>query len=129
MKHRRRLNPYCLFLFFLAWFGVFSCTSKPFLQHRAERFYHQGQVLLSQGRTDDAYGKFDQSFRFSEKAGDRAGMAHNLNEKAIIHTARGQYDTAREALTRAVAIYKELGMTPEVSKALNNLALWVKPSC
>jgi tetratricopeptide (TPR) repeat protein len=102
---------------------ILSCASNPFLQHQAERFYYQGQSLLSQGRTDEAYEKFDQSFKLSEKAGHRIGMAHNLNEKAIIYTAKSQYDNARKSLNDAMEIYKDLEMNPEVSKALNNLAL------
>ena len=123
MKYRVRSNPHWILLFFFVWILILSCTSKPFLQRQAERFYYQGQTLLSQGKTDEAYEKFDQSYELSEKAGDQTGMAHNLNEKAIIYTAKGQYDNARETLQEGIDIYKALGMNPEVSKALNNLAL------
>jgi len=123
MANRVRSRTYRIALFFTVWLSVFSCTSKPFQQRQAERFYYQGQTLLSQGKTDAAYEKFDQSYQLSEKADDRTGMAYNLNEKAIIYTAKGQYDSAREALQEAIEIYKALGLNPEVSKALNNLAL------
>ncbi len=50
-------------------------------------------------------------------------MAHNLNELAIIHTARTEYSMAREKLDEAKNIYKKLKMNTEVSKTLNNTAL------
>jgi tetratricopeptide (TPR) repeat protein len=123
MKNRIRSNPYGISLIFFFWILAISCTSRPFQQQQAQRLYFQGQSLLSQGKTDEAYEKFDQSYQLSEKSDDPTGMAHNLNEKAIIYTARGQYENARKALTQSIEIYKALGMNPEVSKALNNLAL------
>ena len=56
-------------------------------------------------------------------AGYMAGVAHNLNELAIIHTNRGEYEKARELLTEMIKIYKDLEMKPEVSKSLNNMAV------
>lgn len=49
-------------------------------------------------------------------------MAHNLNEIAIIHTSRGEYVKARDALSRAIKIYEAANMKPEVSESLNNIA-------
>ena len=57
----------------------------------------------------------------SEKTGFEAGVAHNLNELAIIHTTRGEFEKARSELSRALEIYRELDMQPEVSKTLNNM--------
>ena len=90
MASRVRSNMYRIALIFAVWLSIFSCTSKPFQQRQAERFYYQGQTLLSQSKTDAAYEKFDQSYQLSKKADDRTGIAHNLNEKAIIYTAKGQ---------------------------------------
>jgi len=67
--------------------------------------------------------KFEKSLSLAREAGFKAGMAHNLNEMAIIHTARGEYAEARELLAEAVEIYKEFNMEPEVSKSLNNVAV------
>jgi len=50
-------------------------------------------------------------------------VAHNLNELAIINTARGEYAKARELFNEALGIYKELNMEIEISKSLNNIAL------
>ena len=57
----------------------------------------------------------------AEKTGFEAGVAHNLNELAIIHTNRGEFDAARGELNRALGIYQSLDMKPEVSKTLNNI--------
>ena len=110
-------------LFCLSLTLLFSCLSGPVQKRHAERLYYEGQAHLSQGNTAEAVKKFEYSLQLAEKAGFRAGVAHNLNELAIIYTTRGEYKKARDALTATVPIYKELGMNPEVSKALNNIAL------
>jgi len=101
----------------------YACTAAPVLQRNAERLYHEGQTLLAGGNSQGAYEKFTASMGLAERAGYRAGIAHNLNEMAIIHTQRGEYAAARTALNRAVSIYTDLDLKPEVSKARNNLAL------
>ena len=111
----------------LSLFGVvllLSACAPRFMQvRRAELLYKEGQVLLSKGKQEEAMVRFEKSVALARNAGFKAGVAHNFNEMAIIHTARGAYGKARALLTEAVDIYKEAHMDPEVSKALNNIAL------
>ena len=67
--------------------------------------------------------KFQTSYSLSKEAGYLAGMAHNLNEMAMVHSARGEKKKARELLTEAFVIYSQEGMTVDVSRTLNNMAL------
>jgi tetratricopeptide (TPR) repeat protein len=100
-----------------------ACSSNFIHTRRAKILYQQGQDFLFQGEKDKAAIKFEESFIWAQKAEFKPGIAHNLNEMAIIHTSKGEFGTAIEKLLRAVEIYKELGMQPEVSKALSNLAI------
>ena len=67
--------------------------------------------------------KFATSYTLSKEAGYPAGMAHNLNEMAMIHSAEDEERQARELLTEAFVIYSQEGMIADVSKTLNNMAL------
>jgi len=66
---------------------------------------------------------FNKSIAMARGAGYMAGVAHNLNELAIIHTNRGEYEKAREMLIEMIQIYKDLDMKPEVSKSISNMAV------
>jgi tetratricopeptide (TPR) repeat protein len=109
--------------FFGAIFLVTSCMPRFIQIRRAELLYKEGQALLSEGKEEEAMLKFEKSLSLARNAGFKAGVAHNFNEMAIIHTSRGAYGKARALLTKAVDIYKEAHMQPEVSKSLNNIAL------
>ncbi len=109
-------------LIVLSVFLISSCSTRPYKMKRAERLYRQGQIFLSQGEQEKARAKFEESIALSEMIGFKAGVAHNMNEMAIIHTSRGEHIKAREILTDTMAIYKELNMKPEVSKTINNIA-------
>ncbi len=100
---------------------IFGCAGE-YARKRAEHYYLQGQALVTRGETERAIKKFEKSIYLSEKTGYAAGIAHNLNELAIIHTQTGQFDTARSELSRALDIYRSLDMRPEVSKTINNMA-------
>ncbi len=100
-----------------------SCGIHAYRLRRAKQLYHQGQLLEDQGKTEDAYKKFQASLSLARKAHYRPGIAHNLNELAIIKTSKGQYEEARRLLREALKIYKELDMKPQVSKVLNNVAI------
>ena len=101
---------------------ITSCALRSFQIRRAELLYKKGQILLSKGKGEEAILKFEKSISLAREVEFKPGVAHNLNEMAIIHTSRGEYATARELLTEAIGIYKELNMEPEVSKSLNNIA-------
>jgi tetratricopeptide (TPR) repeat protein len=116
---RKTMIPTFVFLFLI----TSSCSSNFIHTRRSKILYQQGQDFLFQGAKDKAAIKFEESFIWAQKAGFKPGIAHNLNEMAIIHTSKGEFGTARKKLLRAVEIYKELGMRPEVSKALSNLAV------
>ena len=103
-------------------FLITSC-GPLFAKKQAELLYKKGQVLLSRGKGEEAMLKFQKSLSLAKEAGFKPGVAHNLNEMAIIHTSRGEYVTSRELLTEAIEIYKEVNMEPEVSKSLNNITL------
>jgi tetratricopeptide (TPR) repeat protein len=90
---------------------------------RAERLYRQGQSYLSQGERNKAAEKFEESLELSRMIAFKPGIAHNLNEMAIIHTTHGEFAKAREILSESLEIYKELDMAPEVSKTLNNIVV------
>lgn len=108
----------CLVLaFFLS-----CCTTPTMKMRQAERFYYEGQFLLSKGKGDVAVRKFEKSMKLAREAGFQAGVANNLNELAIYYTARGEMEKARGYLQESYAIYKEEGLAPEVSKSLNNIA-------
>ena len=72
-----------------------------YARQRAETYYLHGQALVNRGETDRAIKKFEKSIYLSEKTGFEAGIAHNLNELAIIHTTRGEFEKARSELNRA----------------------------
>jgi len=100
----------------------FGCAG-DYARKRAEHYYHHGQALVNSGDTERAVKKFQKSMVLSEKTGFSAGIAHNLNELAIIHTNRGEFDKARTELNQALEIYRSLqGMDPEISKTMNNIA-------
>ncbi len=111
------------FFIFLLSISLTFCSPRPYQIRRAEILYRQGQSLSSKGEYDQALKKFQRSIELAKRAKFKQGIAHNLNEIAIILTARRQYSEARNKLVEALAIYKELKMNPEVSKALNNIAL------
>lgn len=118
----RTLNK-ILMIMILVSFVPTACSVRPYRMNRAERLYQQGQVYLSQGDRDAAMAKFEESLEISRMIDFKPGMAHNLNEMAIIRTTEGRFAEAREILTESLAIYKELDMAPEVSKTLNNIAV------
>ncbi|MCB2147616.1 MAG: tetratricopeptide repeat protein [Deltaproteobacteria bacterium] len=101
---------------------LLSACAGDYARKRAEYYYLQGQSLANQGQTERAIKKFEKSMDLSEKTGFVAGIAHNLNELAIIHTTAGEFDAARSELSRALDIYRSLDMKPEVSKTLNNIS-------
>lgn len=92
-----------------------------YARKRAEHYYLQGQALVNRGETERAVNKFEKSMDLSEKTGFTAGIAHNLNELAIIDSNRGNFDAARNKLDRALEIYRAEEMNTEVSKTLNNM--------
>ena len=100
-----------------------SCGIHAYRLRRAKQLYYQGQILEDQGKTEDAYKKFQASLSLARKENYRPGIAHNLNELAIIKTSKGEYESARRLLREALEIYKELDMKPQVSKVLNNIAI------
>ena len=110
-------------LIFLSIF-MMSCGAVRSVQvKRAKQHYEKGQYLVSKGELDKAVVNFEKSIKIARAAGFKEGVAHNLNELAIINTARGEYDKAREQFSEALKIYKDLDMAPEVSKTLNNMAI------
>ena len=102
---------------------VTSCSLRSARIKRAELLYRKGQILLSKGKSEEAERKFQESLSLAREAGFKPGVAHNMNEMAIIHTSKGNHLKARDLLTEAIEIYKEVNMEPEISKSLNNIAL------
>lgn len=116
-------NCRLIILFFVSLLLITSCSLRSIQIRRAELLYKKGQILLSKGKVEKAVLKFQESLTLAREAGFKPGVAHNLNEIAIVHTSGGEYATARKLLTEAVVIYREVNMEPEVSKSLNNIAL------
>ena len=85
---------------------LMTACAGDYARKRAEVYYLQGQSLVNRGDTERAIKKFEKSMALSEKTGFDAGIAHNLNELAIIHTNRGEFDKARAKLNEALKIYR-----------------------
>lgn len=100
-----------------------ACSVRSVQIKRAKQHYEKGQYLVSKGESDKAEVNFEKSIQIATEAGFKEGVAHNLNELAIINTAKGDYAKAREQLGEALEIYKALNMAPEVSKTLNNMTI------
>jgi tetratricopeptide (TPR) repeat protein len=110
-------------------FGLFAilvlmsgCSTESYRMKRAERLYREGQIYLAKGDQEKAMTKFQDSIEMAEMIGYKPGIAHNLNEMAIICTKQGEHGNARDLLVRALAIYRELAMSVEISKTMNNIA-------
>ena len=122
MPYRHFKRHQFTILLFLLTFVITSCSVRSVQIKRAEQRYKKGQYLASKGDVDKAIINFNKSIAMARGAGYMAGVAHNLNELAIIHTNRGEYEKARELIAEMIEIYKDLNMAPEVSKSLNNMA-------
>jgi tetratricopeptide (TPR) repeat protein len=120
--HSRTLSKILIVTILVAFLST-ACSVRPYRMKRAERLYRQGQSYLSQGERSKAAEKFEESLEISRMIAFRPGIAHNLNEMAIIHTTQGEFAKAREILSESLEIYKELDMAPEVSKTLNNIVV------
>ena len=120
--HSRTLSKIVIVTILVAFLGT-ACSVRPYRMKRAERLYRQGQSYLSQGERSKAADKFEESLEISRMIEFKPGIAHNLNEMAIIHTTHGEFAKAREILSESLEIYKELDMAPEVSKTLNNIVV------
>ena len=117
-------DKYKIVLFLLLSIFLIPCCSVRSVQiKRAEQRYEKGQYLVSKGEIDKAIVNFNKSISMARGAGYMAGVAHNLNELAIIHTNRREYEKAREMLCEMIRIYKDLNIKPEVSKSLSNMAV------
>lgn len=118
-RNRHKIGIFFLLLFFL----ITSCSVRDVQIKRAEHRYKKGQMLMAKGNEEKAIVNFNKSIKIARAAGYKEGVAHNLNELAIIHTSRGEYVEARELLTEMIKIYKDLNSGPEVSKTMNNMAM------
>jgi tetratricopeptide (TPR) repeat protein len=97
-------------LLFLSIFAITACTTRSVQIKRAENRYEKGQYYASKGEVDKAIVNFEKSMRMARAIDFREGVAHNLNELAIIYSSRREYSKARERLSEALEIYKELNM-------------------
>ncbi|RLB25542.1 MAG: hypothetical protein DRG71_03840 [Deltaproteobacteria bacterium] len=122
MKHKDYFAYPQLLLLLLA-MVLSACGAHEYRLRRAKLLYHQGQLLQTQGKIEEATKKFEASLALSRREGFRPGIAHNLNELAIIKVSKGEYVKARQLLEEALGIYKSLRMSAEVSKVMNNLAI------
>ncbi len=110
-------------LLLLSVFLITSCSVRSVQIKRAEQRYKKGQMLMAKGNEEKAIVNFNKSIKIARAAEYKEGVAHNLNELAIIHTSRGEYVEARELLTEMIKVYKDLNSEPEVSKTMNNMAM------
>jgi len=72
-----------------------------------------GEVLLSLGEKDEAFGCFNQALPLLQKAGDPSSEATVLSNLGAIYAALGDTRTARNFYERALALYRD--------KTVNNL--------
>jgi len=117
----RSKEVFC-FLAFVSLCCLIACTHSS-VAEKAEFYYKKGQSLASHGNQKEAVENFELSLNLSEQIDFQAGVAHNLNELAILQTDQGKCAVAREFLARALNIYRQLDMQPEISKTLYNIAL------
>jgi tetratricopeptide (TPR) repeat protein len=109
-------------LFLICLFLITSCSTRPYRMKRAERLYRQGQLYHQKGQLDKAIQKLEESLSLAEMIGFEAGVAHNLNEIALVHLTKRECSRSREMFSESLAIYEKLNMGPEISKTLNNIA-------
>ena len=112
-----------LFILIASLMLLAGCVSTAGKMRWAEQLYQNGQYLAAKGKDEAAVKKFEKSLKLSREIDFSPGVAHNLNELAIYHTANKEYEKARLLLKEAITIYREEGMASEVSKAMNNLAI------
>ncbi len=120
-KYRNRYKIGTLLL--LSVFLISSCAVRSVQIKKAKERYKKGQILASRGEVDKAIENFNKSIRIARASEYMVGVAHNLNELAIIYTSRGEYAKARGLLAEMITIYKDLKMETEVSKSMNNMAM------
>lgn len=119
MKYKTAL----FFVLILSASFLFSgCSMKKINNRKAMFLYQDGMKLSAQGNFDGALEKFNASIQISEKNGFAHGVAHNYNEIGNIYTYKKQFDIAREYFQKALKIYQDKNMRPEVSKSLDNIA-------
>jgi CHAT domain-containing protein/Tfp pilus assembly protein PilF len=66
---------------------------------------------------------YQKSLELSEAAGNKAIIAHALNNIGILHTWQGDYDLALEALRKSLALRQEIDDKPGIAAAMGNMAV------
>jgi len=76
------------------------------------------EVLVLQGRTDEADGVLEEGRTVAERASDAAGLAWAARLEALIVDRRGSHEEAADKLTAAIEIARALRMQPLEAHAL-----------
>ncbi len=101
---------------------LISCSVRSVQIERAENHYKKGQRLANNGEFDRAVIHFNKSINMARDVEFNEGLAHNLNELAIVYTHKQEYEKARKYLFEALEIYEANDMPAEISKTMNNIA-------
>ena len=70
-----------------------------------------GKVAAHQAETDVAEGRYRESLMLADRLGMRPLQAHCHLGLGKLHRHLGRLDAARDELTRAVSMLREMGMT------------------
>jgi class 3 adenylate cyclase/tetratricopeptide (TPR) repeat protein len=80
-----------------------------------------GLLSATLGRWEEAAGHFEDALEMNQRMGAKPWVAHTQREYArmlIDRNAPGDRDKARELLTEAIAMYREIGMPKHVEMAV-----------
>lgn len=82
---------------------------------------NEANVLLIQGRLDEALAGYRRALPGLRRAGDRADEADLLNNRAMVCAGRGAYGAAAGDLRRALELYRALGEDRMAANTVQNL--------
>ncbi|MDQ4132177.1 MAG: tetratricopeptide repeat protein, partial [Actinomycetota bacterium] len=84
---------------------------------------HRGQVLVYEGRLDEASACFRHALPVLRRAGDRLWLALAYWDRSYLHFRRGDLAAAEADLRRAEALHVELGLHRYATIDLQHLAI------
>jgi tetratricopeptide (TPR) repeat protein len=85
------------------------------------------KVYVIWGRYEESLSNFQSLLKHSDEINDRRMQADALNNMALIHYSRGEYDRALELYNQSLEIARKIGDQWGIAGTLNNIA-WETPS-
>jgi predicted ATPase/class 3 adenylate cyclase len=90
---------------------------------RAKALAGLGLLVDIQGDYERAVPLYEEGLALYREMGDRAGIAHCLNNLGFVAQVRGAFDRAKAFLEESASLYRELGNEADLASALNMLGL------